>query len=276
MWAPSPASGTRVPVRLGARAPWRPCALVPVRLGAPAAGAAPDPGRVLIIVDRYCPRAGSNDPRSCRTGLVPCWIAARGPLGWYRQQRSSRESQVRRGFDDEAAARAGVLLGRGRCATRPGTLGASRRRKFASASRPPGRMIDRPPVLSRSPAHRRLGDQLTARRGASTVGMFPSRICRALASNAPRRAPEDVLPQPRRVLSQGGGCEKSRDGRGRPSLSWREPGAGITAVDLMLLMETGWSPGAATTVLTRGATPGAPAMLVRGVTPGAPTVLTRG
>ena len=59
MWAASLASGTRVP-------------------GIRAAGAAPDPGRVLVIVDRYCPRAGSNDPRSCLPGLCPCWIAARG------------------------------------------------------------------------------------------------------------------------------------------------------------------------------------------------------
>jgi hypothetical protein len=43
-----------------------------------AAGAAPAPGRVLVIVDRYCPPAGSNDPRSCLTGLVPCWRSPRG------------------------------------------------------------------------------------------------------------------------------------------------------------------------------------------------------
>ena len=30
-----------------------------------------DPGRALVIVDRYCPRAGSNDPQSCINGVVP-------------------------------------------------------------------------------------------------------------------------------------------------------------------------------------------------------------
>ena len=43
----------------GARMPGRP-------------GCSPDPGRVLVIVDRHCPRAGRNDPRSCLTpGLPP-------------------------------------------------------------------------------------------------------------------------------------------------------------------------------------------------------------
>ena len=78
--SPVPSGGARTPERrachIGACGPQAlasgireagcPCARAPLP-----AGAAPDPGRVLVIVDRYCPRAGSNDPRSCLTGFGP-------------------------------------------------------------------------------------------------------------------------------------------------------------------------------------------------------------
>jgi len=80
-WPHLPGPGCHNPGRPGL--PHRACGpqAPPPGPGCPcarAAGAAPDPGRVLVIVDRYCPRAGSSDPRSCLTGLVPCGFAVRG------------------------------------------------------------------------------------------------------------------------------------------------------------------------------------------------------
>ena len=94
----------------------RPCARAP---GTLPAGAAPDPGRVLVIVDRYCPRAGSNDPRSRLTGFGPA--GSQSVARWAGTGSNARHGNhtFRRGFDDQATARelAGTPL-RGRCATR--------------------------------------------------------------------------------------------------------------------------------------------------------------
>ncbi len=70
------------------------------------------PDEVLVIVDRYCPRAGSNDPRSCLTGFAPWWSAVGGRRGW-GQAGARGYAPMRR------SRMAAILLGRPQSSTKP-------------------------------------------------------------------------------------------------------------------------------------------------------------